>query len=145
MKAIAIIVGIFGLAVSMSARNITVLYYPGVAETADLFFAYSPNGTESAQGNNPTLLIRPNTTVRLQVPDGFRLWYYPGSQGWQYGPASTEYNAGYDFELQVYNPSASIRTGYYLKPAVNLEYPAKLLILVAGMLMASLIINSLRT
>ena len=70
---------------TLSARDITVMYYP-VGSTASLLIAFSPDATNSSPVSNPTFELLPNTTLNFRIKDNTRFWWYTSAHGWLFEP-----------------------------------------------------------
>jgi hypothetical protein len=79
---------VLSVASSLRARTMTVLYYPDSSDP--LVFAFSPNATNSAPVSNPTLTIKPGSSVVIPLADGVRAWYYTPAVGWTFLTASDD-------------------------------------------------------
>lgn len=109
------------LVLAMSAspvcgRDIVVHYYPTDPSPEKLVIAFSPDGFEPNPNSNPTFAVEPNTTLRVGMRPGARVWWWTPGHGWKFGPAADDPEREYDFHLLYSNPTGHF---HYRIPAVQ--------------------------
>jgi len=93
----------------LSARTLTVHYYPDASETDPLSFALSYNGDDSSAQSNPTFVLPARTTTVFQIPPKTRAWWWMPALGWEFGYPSDQIQSNWDVSIYVGNDTGSVR------------------------------------
>lgn len=103
-----------------TAKTLTIHYYPflgwgGTDTPTNLTVAVSPDGTDNAPGQNPTVTLRPGESFVMQVNPSSRYWWYTGS--WNYGVSTA--HADFSKNLHLYLCGTGGTSQVYEAPATG--------------------------